>query len=98
MRPCECCGKPTLALHHKFPQTKRNRTLYGAYFIKDLNIRINLIDHPLNKQYVCPVCNAGHAGQGRGLIVWTERDFCRIMSEHFNCAITPLTKSGKGTA
>jgi len=76
--PCEVCGLPTLPWHHKFRKDKHTRRLYPEY-----------IDHPDNKQYACLSCNSSHQAQGRGLIIWHEKDFCK----HFG--IESRSKSGK---
>lgn len=48
-RVCECgprCYKRATEHHHEFPNTKRNRALYG-----------NLIDHDLNVKFVSHDCH-----------------------------------------
>lgn len=63
---CESCGRyKATQLHEKFPATKSNLKLYG-----------DLLFERINTQYVCENCNGSHAGVGRGLIIWTEIEFC----------------------
>jgi hypothetical protein len=64
--PCEACGvRPATQKHHKYPQRRGHVRKYGRV----------LIDDRRNIQYVCAECGSSHAGQGRGLIVWNERDY-----------------------
>lgn len=58
------CGKQASQSHHKFPQTKRNRILYG-----------DLIDHRLNREPACADCHVSH--RSPHLTHWSEAQFCR---------------------
>lgn len=67
MTHCEICNNTFgIQRHHKFPQRKWARKLYGA-----------LIDNPRNIQWVCSNCHASHASTD--LIMWTEKDFCNAL-------------------
>ena len=64
---CEVCGKERgCQKHHKFPQHKWARRLYGA-----------LLDHPKNIMMVGPDCHASHAKMSGH--VWTEKEFCEAL-------------------
>jgi hypothetical protein len=65
---CESCddNKMFLQFHHKFPQTKVNKKLYG-----------DLIHSDVNRQLVCENCHTSHAS--KGLIHWSEREFCEAL-------------------
>jgi len=66
---CAICGrKNSLTLHHKLPQTKLYKRLYADF-----------IHHEDNLQVVCIDC---HLSKARGLVVWSEKDFC----SHFKIA------------
>jgi hypothetical protein len=52
--------------HHKFPQRKWARRLYGK-----------LLDDSRNIQMVSANEHAGH--NGKGLIFWTEKQFCEAL-------------------
>jgi hypothetical protein len=52
-----------LTKHHKFPNTKLNRRLYGK----------DLIDAPANIQTLCLDC---HLSKKDGIKIWSEADFC----------------------
>lgn len=65
---CIFCGSNFfLGRHHKFPQTKLNRKLYGD-LLEDLR---NL------QEPVCGNCHAGHASPK--LIYWREWEFCEAL-------------------
>jgi len=60
---CEKCHcKQATEKHHKFPNIKINRELYGK-----------LLDDDRNIQHLCYGCHHGHCGK-----VWhySEREFC----------------------
>ena len=64
---CDICKSIWLVgHHHKFPQTKWARKLYGK-----------LIDHPKNIQYACGNCHGSH--KSNKLIHWTELEFCQAL-------------------
>jgi len=74
---CDACKKKTATeYHHKFSNTDVNRKLYPEF-----------IDHEDNLQLACNSCNGSHAGQGSGLVTWSEIEFCN----HFG--IRPRSKS-----
>jgi hypothetical protein len=58
------CGKPASQMHHRFPQTKVNKRLYGE-----------LIHDQRNLEPMCANCHVSHAK----VSVWRERDFCRAL-------------------
>jgi hypothetical protein len=62
---CSFCHKNRATQrHHKFPQSKPNRKLYGA-----------LLDDPRNAVPACADCNGSHAN----VIIWSEIEFCRAL-------------------
>lgn len=76
---CPVCFKRCWKLHphHKLSDTQVWRPLYGKNNRFD---GIDWLNHADNLQWAGDCCNTSHAGQGRGLIVWSELQFC----EHFN--------------
>ena len=77
LAPCECCGEPTLPLHHKYPNTKSNKKEFGE-----------VIDWDFNKQFICAGCNTSHAGHGKGLIVWKRDEFLKGLLEYLKKYLT----------
>lgn len=77
---CEACGRVIRfpeepQRHHKYSNTKTARKYYGKGNKWD---GVDWINHPKNIQFpVCSGCNGSHAGQGRGLEVLRELEFCR---------------------
>ena len=75
---CEACENPIKPgqkqKHHKFSNTKPNRKYYGK---KNHYDGIDWLNKPDNIQKTCAPCNVSHAGQGRGLVVWNELEFCK---------------------
>lgn len=68
--PCEACGRrPATQKHHKYSQRKWYVKNYGR---KNIDDRRNI-------QYVCDGCGSSHAGQGKGLVVWSEQEFCEAL-------------------
>ena len=61
-------------MSYKFSNTKPNRKYYGKRNEID---GIDWINNDSNIQDVCAGCNTSHAGQGRGLVVWNELEFCK---------------------
>jgi hypothetical protein len=73
---CEVCNKKRATQqHHKFPQTKKNKKLYPDYIHRRVNI-----------QHCCFSCHIGHS---KGLIKWTEVEFCKALD------IVPRSKEGR---
>lgn len=65
MRHCEICNSTwEIQKHHKYPQHKWVRKLYGK-----------LLDDPRNIQMACTNCHASHASLE--LIHWSEIEFCK---------------------
>lgn len=61
---CTCCDRVgPLDIHHKFPQTKWAKKIYGE-----------LIHAPANLQLACSDCHASH--RSPKLIHWNEQEFC----------------------
>ena len=64
---CELCGsKYRVGRHHRFPQTKWARRLYGE-----------LLDNPKNIMRACVNCHASHASTE--LTHWSEKEFCEAL-------------------
>jgi len=77
---CEVCHEgPAKHKHHKFPNTKKNRELYGK-----------LLDHELNILHVCIQCHLWKPSHNKEkLLRWNEIQFCTVS------AIEPRSKSGQ---
>jgi len=61
---CEKCGKKQATeIHHRFSQTKANKSLYGK-----------LIHHPKNLQKICYNCH-----HTKALDKWSEKEFCQAL-------------------
>ena len=58
------CGKPATQRHHKYPQTKWARRLYGS-----------LLDDKRNIEPKCADCHVSHAK----VSIWREADFCKAL-------------------
>lgn len=56
------CGNPATQKHHKFPQARWARRLYG-----------NLLDDDRNIEPMCADCHISHAK----VSIWRETDFCK---------------------
>ena len=57
---CFCKKNIATERHHKFPNTKANRKIYGR-----------LLDEPFNCVPACNNCNGSH----RNVIIWDEKTF-----------------------
>ena len=74
---CEACyDHKWTQLHHKFQNTEPHRKYYGKKNIVD---RIDWLNDKRNLMRTCEKCNTSHAGQGEGLIIWSEKEFCDAM-------------------
>jgi len=76
LKLCEICKKKIATHgHHKFPQTKKNHSLYPEHIHDHRNI-----------QNCCFWCHIGHS---KGLIKWSEIEFCDALG------IEPRSKEGR---
>ena len=67
MATCKKCEiRQATEKHHLFPNTKKNREIYGK----------ELLDHKNNIQLLCYSCHHGHNGK---VDHYSEKHFCEIM-------------------
>lgn len=63
---CDICGRNNLLTsHHKFPQTKVNRKIYGKLLNDIRNIQVLCLDCHINKK--------------SGIVTWNEQEFCEAL-------------------
>jgi hypothetical protein len=80
---CLLCGiRPSNQFHHKFNQSKQNRSIYGK-----------MLDEPFNLVASCGACNGSHANIP-SWAKWNEKEF-REMAKEKGHNLPPPLKSFK---
>jgi len=67
VRMCKC-GRAASQRHHKFPQHKAHRELYGK-----------LLDKPFNIEWMCANCHSSHSNIDP---LWDEEDFLKALIKY----------------